>query len=101
MIEDTLIRKITTELVRAAEAKISGRAWSRGTWVSTMVREGQLVPVRSRTVLRSGDVILVLIDPGQSTSNVCAVFSAEQPASTGLDGLSGVRCTFRSVEQLF
>jgi len=49
MIEDTLIRKITTELVRAAEAKISGRAWSRGTWVSTMVREGQLVPVRSRT----------------------------------------------------
>jgi cell volume regulation protein A len=48
---------------------------AEGTWISTIVRDGQLVPVRSRTVLRSGDQILVLIDPEQSTSKVCALFA--------------------------
>jgi len=54
---------------------------AEGTWVSAIVRDGQLVPVRSRTELRSGDEILVLIDPEQSTSKVCALFVAVQPVS--------------------
>lgn len=52
---------------------------AEGTWVSTIVRNGQLVPVRSDTELRSGDEILVLIDPEQSTSEVVALFGTEPP----------------------
>jgi cell volume regulation protein A len=52
---------------------------AEGTWVSTIVRDGQLVPVRSRTELRSGDEILVLIDPEQSPSEVLALFLARPP----------------------
>ena len=52
---------------------------AEGTWVSAMVRDGQLVPVRSRTELWSGDEILVLIDPEQSTSEVMALFLARAP----------------------
>ena len=32
-------------------------------WVSFVVRDGQLVPIRADTVLRSGDEVLVLADP--------------------------------------
>lgn len=52
---------------------------AEGTWVSTIVRDGQLVPVRSGTELRSGDEILVLIDPEQSTAEVIAMFGAQPP----------------------
>jgi len=52
---------------------------AEGTWVSTIVRDGQLVPVRPRTELRSGDEILVLIDPEQNTSEVMALFDAIPP----------------------
>jgi len=52
---------------------------AEGTWVSAIVREGQLVPVRSRTKLLSGDEILVLIDPEQSTSEVVDLFVASPP----------------------
>ena len=33
-------------------------------WVSFVVRDGQLVPIREDTVLRPGDDVLVLADPG-------------------------------------
>jgi potassium/hydrogen antiporter len=33
-------------------------------WVSFVVRDGQLVPIRPGTRLRAGDEVLVLADPG-------------------------------------
>ena len=33
------------------------------TWISMVSRDGALVPVRGRTVLRAGDEVLVLVDP--------------------------------------
>jgi len=48
---------------------------AEGTWISTIVRDGQLVPVRSQTELRSGDEVLVLIDPEQSTAEVIGLFA--------------------------
>jgi potassium/hydrogen antiporter len=46
-------------------------------WVSIVLRDGQLVPVRGDTTLRAGDEVLILADPSQR-NNLTEVF--EQPA---------------------
>jgi cell volume regulation protein A len=48
---------------------------AESTWVSTIVRDGRLVPVRAHTVLMSGDEVLVLVDPEQAPADVAALFA--------------------------
>ncbi len=52
---------------------------TEGTWVSIVLRDGSLVPVRGDTRLAAGDQVLLLIDPEQDTARIAALFSdAEQ-----------------------
>jgi cell volume regulation protein A len=46
-----------------------------GTWVTLLVRDHALLPVRGDTVLRAGDEVLLLVDEEQDAGAVCAVFS--------------------------
>jgi cell volume regulation protein A len=48
---------------------------AEGTWVSLVLRDGALVPVRGSTVLRAGDRVLLLVDADQSEADVTALFS--------------------------
>lgn len=48
---------------------------AEGTWVSAVVRAGQLVPVRASTQLEVGDEVLLLIDPEQHDADVLRLFS--------------------------
>ena len=52
---------------------------AEGTWVSAIVRDGQLVPVRAHTELAVGDEVLLLIDPEQHDADVLCLFA---PIST-------------------
>jgi len=51
---------------------------SEGTWVSLVVREGALVPVRGDTRLDAGDQVLMLLDDQQDAAAVHACF--ERPS---------------------
>lgn len=53
-------------------AELPGLA--EGTWVSMVLRQGVLVPVRGSTRLRAGDDVLVLVDDEQDASGVTALF---------------------------
>lgn len=57
----------------SALADLPGLA--EGTWVSAIVRSGQLVPVRARTELEVGDEVLLLIDPEQHDADVLCLFA--------------------------
>jgi Trk K+ transport system NAD-binding subunit len=54
-------------------AELQGLA--EGTWISAIVREGALVPVRAETVLQEDDDVLILIDPEQREADVMSLFS--------------------------
>jgi cell volume regulation protein A len=47
-------------------------------WISMLLRNGSLVPVRGDTVLESGDEVLTLTDPVQG-SDVSPLFAARAP----------------------
>jgi len=47
---------------------------SEGTWVSLVVRDGALVPVRGDTRLDAGDQVLMLLDDQQDAAAVHACF---------------------------
>lgn len=47
---------------------------AEGTWISLVLRDGVLVPVRGDTVLRAADEVLVLVDGPQDPQPVRAVF---------------------------
>ena len=47
---------------------------AEGTWISLVLRDGGLLPVRGDTVLEAGDDVLVLIDEEQDPAVVCALF---------------------------
>ncbi len=49
---------------------------SEGTWVSLVLRQGALVPVRGDLVLLPDDEVLVLVDEAQDPGPVCALFVA-------------------------
>lgn len=57
----------------SALADLPGLA--EGTWVSAIVRSGQLVPVRASTELEVGDEVLLLIDPEQHDAEVLCLFA--------------------------
>ncbi|MGI8536055.1 MAG: cation:proton antiporter [Mycobacteriales bacterium] len=57
----------------SALADLPGLA--EGTWVSAIVRSGQLVPVRARTEFEVGDEVLLLIDPEQHDAEVLCLFA--------------------------
>jgi len=44
-------------------------------WISLVIRDGQLVPVQGSTMLRAGDEILALTDPGR-TPDLTPVFTS-------------------------
>ena len=48
---------------------------AEGTWVSLVVRQGVLLPLRGDTVLRAGDDVLVLSDPDQDSDLVRELFA--------------------------
>jgi cell volume regulation protein A len=54
-----------------------------GTWVSLVLREGVLLPVRGDTVLERGDDVLVLLDDQQDTLQLQALFDAPDLSSRG------------------
>jgi cell volume regulation protein A len=68
--------RVTVESGSPAEgstvAQLPGLA--EGTWVSLVLRDGALVPVRAETLLREGDDVLVLLDADGDTSAVHAAF---------------------------
>jgi cell volume regulation protein A len=68
-------------------AQLPGLA--EGTWVSAVVRDGALVPVRGDTVLRAGDDVLVLIDPEQPHEQVLGLFAAHPSPGAGQRPRSG------------
>jgi cell volume regulation protein A len=47
-----------------------------GTWISLLIRDHALLPVRGDTVLRAGDELLLLVDEEQDAGEVCRVFTA-------------------------
>ncbi len=49
---------------------------AEGTWVSLVLRERSLLPVRGDTVLLSGDEVLLLVDDQQDPAPVCALFTS-------------------------
>jgi cell volume regulation protein A len=51
---------------------------SEDTWICFILRDGELVPVRSQTVLQAGDEILALTDP-ESGPDPSPIFSAPRP----------------------
>jgi potassium/hydrogen antiporter len=51
-------------------------------WISMINRAGELVPVRSETVLRAGDEALLLADPADADDSA-AVFAAAKSEPTG------------------
>jgi potassium/hydrogen antiporter len=51
------------------------------TWICFVLREGELVPIRSQTVLQAGDEILALTDP-ESGPDPAPIFSVPRPPKT-------------------
>jgi cell volume regulation protein A len=49
---------------------------ARGTWVSLVLRDHALIPVRGDTVLLPGDEVLLLVDEDQDAPTVCALFTS-------------------------
>ena len=68
--------RLTVEAGSLADGKqiadVPGLA--EGTWISLVLREGSLLPVRGDTVLAPEDDVLVLIDQEQDPDPVCAIF---------------------------
>ena len=68
--------RVTVEAGSVADGKriadVPGLA--EGTWISLVLRDGGLLPVRGDTVLEAGDDVLVLIDEEQDPAVVCALF---------------------------
>jgi cell volume regulation protein A len=49
--------------------------FAEGSWVSMILRDGRLLPLRGRTRLQAGDDILLLIDPEQDSRQVTSLFA--------------------------
>ncbi len=57
------LRRHQVEAGSAADgARVDDLPWSEDVWVSFLIRDGRLVPVRSGTVLRAGDEVLILAE---------------------------------------
>jgi cell volume regulation protein A len=52
---------------------------AEGTWVSLVLRDGALLPVRGDTVLLPGDEVLLLLDEEQEPAPVLALFARQEP----------------------
>jgi potassium/hydrogen antiporter len=62
---------------------ISDLAVGEDVWISVVIRDGQLLPVRGSTTLRAGDEVLALTDP-ERPQNLAPVFTSEpRPPGTG------------------
>jgi cell volume regulation protein A len=62
--EPTGLRRRTVAIGSPADGTaIKDLGLGEDTWVSVVTRDGELVPVRGSTVLRSGDDVLLMIDP--------------------------------------
>lgn len=70
-------RQVTVAPGSVADGRQVGQlpGLTEGTWVSIVLRDGSLVPVRGDTRLAAGDQVLLLIDPEQDTARVAALFS--------------------------
>jgi cell volume regulation protein A len=70
------VHRVTVEAGAVADGKriadVPGLA--EGTWISLVLRDGTLLPVRGDTVLQPDDDVLLLVDEEQDPAVVCALF---------------------------
>jgi cell volume regulation protein A len=67
----------------ADQAPAAGRAideldLGEGVWITMLIRDGQLLPIRSDTVLQPGDEMLALVDPDHS-ADPAPLFAPPRP----------------------
>jgi cell volume regulation protein A len=76
-----LRRYVLVEGAPADGSRIEQLDLGEDTWICFILRDGELVPIRSQTVLRAGDEILALSD-SDSGPDPAPIFTAPRPPET-------------------